>query len=127
MERWGAVLNADRKRNENTSISTAPGTDVNRLEDFGISVPARGLFTLKDAQPASFNQRELLAAILGLETFLPSARSLHVNLASDAQVALTVVKNWASCSPRIMVLLRILRKLCEGNGISLACDTFQAC
>jgi hypothetical protein len=52
-------------------------------------------------------------------TFLPAARSLHVKLVSDSQVALAVVKNWTSRSPKIMVLLRTFRGLCEKNGISL--------
>jgi hypothetical protein len=97
--------------------ASAPDTDL--LHSFGTSVPARGLFTPTYAEPASINQRELLAAILGLKTFLPVARSLHVQLVSDSQVALAVVRNRTSRSPKIMVLLRTLRGLCEENGISL--------
>jgi hypothetical protein len=129
MEGWGAVMHSHGKGNENTPVYgrgnentpriTTSASQTDLLQSFGRSVPARGLFTPTDAEPASINQRELLAAILGLKTFLPAARSLHVRLVSDSQVALAVVKNWTSRSPKIMVLLRTLRGLCEKNGISL--------
>jgi hypothetical protein len=70
---------------------TATLSQTDLLQSIGRSVPARGLFTPTDAEPASINQRELPAAILGLKTFLPAARSLHVKLVSDSQVALAVV------------------------------------
>jgi hypothetical protein len=88
-------------------------------QTFGTSVPARGLFIPSDAEPTSINPRELLAAILGLKTFLPFARQQRVKLLSDSQVALAVIRNWTCRSPRVMVLLRILRRLCEESGISL--------
>jgi hypothetical protein len=47
------------------------------------------------------------------------ARQQRVQLFSDSQVALAVFRNWTCRSPRVMVLLRILRRLCEENAISL--------
>jgi hypothetical protein len=79
----------------------------------------RRLFIPSDAEPTSINQRELLAATFGLKTFLPVANQQRVQLLSDSQVALAVISNWTCRSPRDMVLLRILRRLCEENGISL--------
>jgi hypothetical protein len=82
-----------------------------------------GLFTPSDAPPASVNQRELLAANMGLKTLLLLAITLYVKLISDSQVSLAVIKKWTCRLPRIMVLLWILRvrsrSLCEENGISL--------
>jgi hypothetical protein len=104
------VIRAHSKRNASSSSRSAPGTEFNLMEDFGTSVPSRGLLTLKDAEPAFNNQRDLLAAILGLNTFIPSARLLHVKLISNSQVSLAVLKNLISRSPLIMALLRILRK-----------------
>jgi hypothetical protein len=118
MEGWGAVLHT-QTGNENTPSGAAPQTRAGVHQTFGTSVPARGLFIPSDAEPTSINQRELLAAIFGLKAFLPVARQQRVQLLSDSQVALAVIRNWTCRSPRVMVLLRILRRLCEENGISL--------
>jgi ribonuclease HI len=119
MEGWGAVMHSHGKREVSLQLTPTSTTNTSLLQNLGASVPARGLFIPTDAEPVSINQRELLAAILGLSTFLQVARSLHVNLLSDSQVSLAVVRNWTSRSPRLMALLRILRRLCEENGISL--------
>jgi hypothetical protein len=92
----------------------------------GSSVPTRGPFIPADAELRSINQRELLAAILVIRIFLKTARSSHVQLISDSQVTLAVTKNWTSRSPRLMALLRILRQLCENNGISLGLQYLQS-
>jgi hypothetical protein len=118
MEDWGAVLHA-QTGNESTPSGAAPQTRAGMHRTFGTSVPARGLFIPSDAEPTSINQRELLTAIFGLKTFLPVARQQRVQLLSDSQVASAVIRNWTCRSPRVMVLLRILRRLCEENGISL--------
>jgi ribonuclease HI len=118
MEGWGGLLHA-QTGNENTPSGAAPQTSAGVHQTFGTSVPARRLFIPSDAEPTSTNQRELLAAIFGLKTFLPVARQQRVQLLSDSQVALAVIRNWTCRSPRVMVLLRILRRLCEENGISL--------
>jgi ribonuclease HI len=110
MESWGAVMHSHRKREVSLQLTPTSTTNTD---------PARGLFIPTDAEPVSINQRELLAAIPGLSTFLQVARSLHVTLLSDSQVSLAVVRNWTSRSPRLMDLLRILRRLCEENEISL--------
>jgi hypothetical protein len=93
MEGWGAVLHA-QTGNENTSSGAAPQTRAGVHQTFRTSVPARGLFIPSDAEPTSINQRELLAAIFGLQTFLPVARQQRVQLQSDSQVALAVIRNW---------------------------------
>jgi hypothetical protein len=98
MEGWGAEIHTSRH---------AAGTQ----QPVALSVPARFLFTPDDAESRSINQRELLAAILGLQKFLPVARDAHVQLVSNSHVTLAGTRNWASRSPRMMVLLRILRKL----------------
>jgi hypothetical protein len=118
MEGLGAALHS-QTGNENTVRGAAPPTRAGVHQIFGTSLPARGLFIPSDAEPTSINQRELLAAIFGLKTFLPVASQQRVQLLSDSQVALTVIRNWTCRSPRVMVLLRILRRLCEENGISL--------
>jgi hypothetical protein len=112
-------MHSHGNREVTLQLTPTSTTNTNHLQNFGTSVPARGLFNPTDAKPVSINQRELLAAILGLSTFLQVARSLHVNLLSDSQVSLAVVRNLTSRSPRIIDLLRILRLLCEENGISL--------
>jgi hypothetical protein len=106
MEGWGAVFHTTR-----LIAGTQPPV--------ALSVPARLLFAPEDAAPGSINQRELLAAILGLHSALAIARDIHVQLVSDSQVTLVVTRNWTSRPPRMMVLLRILRKFGEDNGISL--------
>jgi ribonuclease HI len=118
MEGWGTVLHA-QTGNENTPSGVAPQTRAGVHQTFGTSVPARGLFIPSDVGPTSINQRELLAAIFGLKTFLPVARQQRIQLLSDSQVALAVIRNWTCKSPRVMAFLRILRRLCEENGISL--------
>jgi ribonuclease HI len=113
----GAVLHAQPTRNENTPSGAAPLTGAGLHRSSETSVPARGLFTPSDAEPSSINQRDLLAAIPGLRTSLLVARKQRVQLLSDSQLSLAGIRNWST--PRIMVLLRILRRLCEENGISL--------
>jgi hypothetical protein len=120
MEGWGAVMHSHGKREVSLQLTSIATTNTNLLQNLGTSVPARGLFIPTDAEPVPINQRELFATILGLSTFLQVARSLHVNLLSDSQFSLAVVRNWTSRSPRLMALLRILCRLCEENGISLA-------
>jgi hypothetical protein len=122
MEGWGAIMHTSGRKGpatplQQTLYTNPPGPRMQGST--GSSVPARGLFTPEDAEPRSINQRELLAAILGIRSFLKTARSSHVQLISDSQVTLAVTKNWTSRSPRLMALLRILRQLCENNGISL--------
>jgi ribonuclease HI len=111
------VLHAQTGK-ENTPSGAPPPTRAGVHETFETSVPARGLFIPSDAEPTSINERELLAAIIGLKTFLPVARQQRVQLLSDSQVALAVIiRNWTCRSPRVMVLLRILRRHCEENVI----------
>jgi hypothetical protein len=69
--------------------------------------------------------RELLAAILGLKTFFPFSRQLRAQLDSDSQVALAAIWNWTCRSPRVMVLLRILRRLWK-TGFHWVCNTYPA-
>jgi hypothetical protein len=113
MEGWGAVLHKPPAGNAFKLEGGIP-------ENMKSSVPARGLFMPDEAEPRSINQRELLAAILGLKSFLEVARNQQLLLVSDSQVSLAVTRNWTSKSPRILALLRILRRLCEDHGISLA-------
>jgi ribonuclease HI len=108
MEGWGAVMHSHGKREVSLQMTPTATTNTNLLQNLGTSVPARVLFIPTDAEPVLINQLELLAAILDLSTFLQVARSLHVNLLSDSQVSLAVVRNWTSRSPRLMALLRIL-------------------
>jgi hypothetical protein len=110
-----ASSNGEREHPERRGPPTRAGVH----QTFRTSVPARGLFIPADAGPTCINQRELLAAIFGLKMFLPVARQQRVQLLSDSQVALAVTRNWTCRSPRVMVLLRIMRRICEENGISL--------
>jgi hypothetical protein len=106
MEGWGTEMHTSRH-------------DAGTQQPVALSVPGRCLFTPDDAEPRSINQRELLAAILGLQRFLLVTRDSHVQHISDAQVMLAVTRNSTSRSPRMMVLLRILRMHCEEKVISL--------
>jgi hypothetical protein len=114
MEGWGAIWHEPTNQSKGCNIPPqCPGSETN------ISVPARGLFKPSDAQPRSINQRKILAAILGIRTFLRQAKKSHVQQVSDSQVTLAVIKNWTSKSCTIMRLLRILRGLYKNHGLSL--------
>jgi ribonuclease HI len=114
MEGWGAIWHKPK------GPSTPHQEPLQSLTaNTHISVPERGLVLATDAGPQSINQREILAAILGLRSFLRLAQKTHVQLISDSQVTLAVIRNWTSGSPKIKSLLRILRRMCEENGLSL--------
>jgi hypothetical protein len=70
--------------NESIPSGAVPQTRAGVHQTFRTSVPARGLFLPSDAEPTSINQRELLAAIFGLKTFLPVALQQRVQLLSDS-------------------------------------------
>jgi hypothetical protein len=114
MEGWGSVLHTPQSMNYMHSNADLPQSQKESPQ----SVPTRGFHARRCRAPV-INQRELLAAIIGLRSFLNVARNSHVFLNFDSQVALAVTRNWTSKSPQIMALLYILRQLCEDNGISL--------
>jgi ribonuclease HI len=120
MEGWGAVMHSHGKREVSLQLTPTATTNTNLPQNLDTLLRARGLSIPTDAEHVSINQGELFAAILGLSTFLQVARSLHVNLLSDSQVSLAVVRNLTSRYPRLMALLRIIRRVREENGISLA-------
>jgi hypothetical protein len=101
IEGWGAVLHAQTGK-ENTPSGAAPQTRAGVHRTFGTCVPARGPFIPPDAEPTSINQRWVLTAIFGLKTFLSVARQQRVQLLSDSQVALAVIRNWTCRSPRVI-------------------------
>jgi len=80
---------------------------------------ARGLFDTEEG-PLHINKKEVLAAILSLESFAEAARGAQIDLAMDSLVSVHVINNWTSRSPDLMALLRRLRALTEALGVSLA-------
>jgi hypothetical protein len=114
MEGWGAIWH--KPKGPSTPHQAPPQSLTANTH---ISVPARGLFLATDAGPQSINQREILTAILGLRSFLrlsqknprPIDLRLSGNPCHHTKLDLKVPQN--------SELRRILRRMCEENGLSL--------
>lgn len=82
-------------------------------------VPASVFFTDQE-EGAHINELELTAALHALNAFLPFARALHFQLVTYSLGTKHIVINLTSRSPRLFHKLRILRALCDRNGITIS-------
>jgi ribonuclease HI len=82
-------------------------------------VRAAGFFSERE-EGAHINELELIAALNALRIFLPFARERHVQMVTDSLVTAHVVRNNTSRSPRILTKQRMLRNLCEEQGVTLS-------
>lgn len=84
------------------------------------TVPARGMFAPAEL-PLHINEKELLAVIYSVLSFADRLRpGEHIQQWVDSAVASANVRNWTSRSPVALALLRILRRLLEDLGLSMA-------